>query len=268
MIEVKGIIKTFKTAAKNDAVSAAGGAGSASSSAKFAWGKSKKSIKALDNVYFTVKPNRITGILGQNGAGKSTMLRVLAGTILPDAGQILFDGEILEPKSRRARTALLFGGKTGLYDELSALDNILYFAKLRGVQAEKARQDALALGEQFEMNDLLHKKVSALSTGMKQKVAIVRALIHDPDIIMLDEPESGLDFAASALLNDFLIDYAKSGKTVLVSSHSAGDILDLCEDVVVLKAGVVTAEQSLRELVDGKSLEESFRLLKELVIGK
>lgn len=268
MIEVKGITKAFKVTAKNDAVSAAGGAGSASSSVKSAWGKSKKSIKALDNVSFTVKPNRITGILGQNGAGKSTMLRVLAGTILPDAGQILFDGEILEPKSRRARTALLFGGKTGLYDELTTLDNILYFAKLRGVQAEKARQDALALGEQFEMNDFLHKKVSALSTGMKQKVAIVRALIHDPDIIMLDEPESGLDFAASALLNDFLIDYAKRGKTVLVSSHSAGDILDLCEDVVVLKAGAVTAEQSLRELVDGKSLEESFRLLKELVIGK
>ena len=230
--------------------------------------KSFGAFHALKDISFEINSGRITGIIGENGAGKTTILRILAGTIRQNSGRIIFENHEIDIDDRRVATTLLFGGSPGLYDELTAFDNIMYFARLRGLNKNEAVNRISELSKRFEMESFLNKKARELSTGMKQKVAIVRALIHNPSVIMLDEPETGLDFAASALLSNFLIESASCGKTVIISSHSAGVILDLCADVIVLKKGMVMSTCSLKKEMDGKTLEESFRFVRSLVIGK
>ena len=227
--------------------------------------KNFKSMRALDNVSFDIVPAQITGILGENGAGKSTMLRILSGIMDADSGTIKFGGELVSSMTRRDQTTLLLGGQTGLYDELTALENILYFAKLRGLDMAEARKTVSDFAEQFKI-DFLDKKANTLSTGMRQKTAIVRALIHDPKIIMLDEPESGLDFRAAALLNEVLREQARKGKTVIISSHSLGTIIQLCTEVVVLRKGCVIAAENLQSAIQGKPLHEAFAWLESLVV--
>lgn len=208
------------------------------------------------------------GVLGENGAGKSTLLRILAGTIRQDEGQISLDGRVASSDQRRRAGALLFGGCPGLYEELTALENILYFAELRGIPRNEARGRAEKLACTFEMTHFMNAKAGHLSTGMKQKTAIARALMHEPSLIMLDEPESGLDFTASALLNTFLQDYASKGNTVIISSHSAGDILELCSSVIVLRNGKVHTQSNLTNELEHASLGASFDYIKGLVMGK
>ncbi|AEB07582.1 ABC transporter related protein [Coriobacterium glomerans PW2] len=227
--------------------------------------KHYRKCTALDDVTFNIGRGHITGLLGENGAGKSTMLRVLAGTLRSDSGTVRINEATTAERQRRIQTTLLLAGEAGLYEELTAFENILYFARLRALDLRVARQRIRMLSERFDMDGFLDRRVSELSCGMRQKTAIVRALIHDPDIIMLDEPESGLDFVASSTMNEFLRESVKWGRIVIISSHSAGEILDLCDQVVVLKQGRVVTCEDLRTLTRGKSLSEAFATVRSLV---
>lgn len=222
--------------------------------------------QALQGITCNFSPGQITGVLGENGAGKSTLLRIMAGTLPQDTGEIRMNGVAIPADARRRAGALLFGGKSGLYEELTALENIVYFAELRGISRQVARERTRKLARTFEMEHFMNVRARNLSTGMRQKVAIARSLVHEPSLIMLDEPESGLDFAASALLNDFLREYASRGNTVIISSHSAGDILALCSTVIVLHEGKMRVRSNLAVELAHASLSDSFDFIKRLVV--
>ncbi|MCH4184437.1 MAG: ATP-binding cassette domain-containing protein [Eggerthellaceae bacterium] len=227
--------------------------------------KNFKSTAALSNVSACALSGEVTGLLGENGAGKSTLLRILGGTLVQDAGQVVIDGKKVSLSERRQSTTVLFGGNVGLYEDLSARDNILYFAHLRGMGTKESTQELMRLSEQFDMRDYLDVRAGSLSKGMAQKTAIVRALIHSPKVILFDEPESGLDFNASKLVNDFLKNSAREGKTVVISSHSAGDIITICSQSIVLHKGAIKGAYSIDELTQGRTFQESYEALHELV---
>ncbi|MBQ9020668.1 MAG: ATP-binding cassette domain-containing protein [Eggerthellaceae bacterium] len=223
------------------------------------------SQSVLDSVSFSIEPGRVIGLLGENGAGKTTLLRILGGTLEPDSGTILFNGVPTTSQLRRRQTAVLHGGNAGLYEDLTVRDNIAYFAKLRGLSDSEQRKAIRYLADRFKITDYLDKKAGKLSTGMRQKTAIVRALIHNPSIILFDEPDSGLDFSAAEAVDSFLFDCANEGKTVVISSHSAGDVLALCESIILLHQGILGSCYSISELTDGKSFKEAYASLHRMV---
>lgn len=224
-------------------------------------------IEALRDVSLQVSQGRVLGLLGQNGAGKSTLLRTLSGVLAPTSGEVFLNNHPATAHQLSQRTAVLFGGNTGLYEDLTAHENIHYFAKLRGMSETEANYAELRLTQRLEIQEYLDKPTGTLSTGTRQKVAIIRALIHDPQVILLDEPDAGLDFKAVRTVLEFLMMLAhEEGKAVVISSHSVGDILSTCDDIAILQNGHLTFETTVSAITENRGVEEAFDALYKLVI--
>ena len=160
--------------------------------------KKFKDKLALDNVSFDVNDGEIVGLLGENGAGKSTLLRIVSTMLIPSGGSVEVNGfDILKnPDKVRKHIGILFGSEVGLYERLTARENLDYFASLNGMNDEARKKRVDYLIDKFSFGDYSEKRVLNFSKGMKQKVAIARSVIHDPDSMLFDEPDSGLDFKA------------------------------------------------------------------------
>ena len=219
-------------------------------------------VQALNGVGFSAPDRTITGILGPNGAGKTTLMRILATLIDPDAGKALVDGHdvVVEPQIVRRRFGILSDAK-GLYARLTAGENVDYFARLYGIDRADARKRRDALFEQLDMTALVDRRTDGFSQGEKMKVAIARALIHDPQNVLLDEPTNGLDVIATRAMRDLVLDLRNQGKCVLFSSHIMQEVTALCERIVVIDHGRVVAAGTPDELLtqSGKAtLEDAF----------
>ncbi len=211
--------------------------------------KKFKDKEVLKNVNFKVNDGEIVGLLGENGAGKSTLLRILSTMLIPTSGNAIINGIDLinNPESIRKQIGILFGSEVGLYDRLTARENLEYFAKLNNMNADEINDRINYLIDRFKFRSYADKQVYNFSKGMKQKVSIARSIVHDPAVMLFDEPDSGLDFKASKIIFDFMEDCKKEGKSIIFSSHSMENIKNYSDRIVVLHKGEIIKEFNVEE---------------------
>ena len=225
--------------------------------------KKFKKVTAVDNVSFEVNPGEIIGLLGENGAGKTTTLRMLATMLKPTSGNAMIDGYniIDNPNKIRERIGILFGGDVALYDRLTGRENMIYFAKLNGMSDLEADQAVNKITSELEMSDYIDRPVGKYSRGMKQKVSLARSIIHQPDVMLFDEPSTGLDVLSSKLIHDFILKCKKDNKAIVFSSHNMYETEKLCDRIIIIHKGKIVASGTIEQLkkdYQKNSLEDLF----------
>ena len=223
---------------------------------------------AVDELSLVVAPGEIYGLLGPNGAGKTTALRILAGLLTPTAGAAVIAGIDVATHPREAQRRLGFlTGTTGLYRRLTGREVLTYFGRLHGLPRARIADRISDLTRALDLGAVLDQRCEALSTGQKQRISVARAALHDPPVLILDEPTVGLDVLASRFLREFVRGERDRGKAVLFSTHYLAEAELLCDRVGLMHRGRLLAEgppADLRESAGGvSSLEEAFLLLVE-----
>jgi len=219
-------------------------------------------IEAVRDASFVARDGEITGLLGPNGAGKSTTLRMLYGVITPDGGSARIDGIDMLGETSAARAHLgVLTHAAGLYTNLTARENIGYFGSLHGIASEDLRERTAELSRSLGMDDFLERRVKGFSQGQRLKVALARALVHDPGNLILDEPTNGLDVMATRGLREMLGELKAQGRCILFSTHVMQEVAALCDRVVIIGRGRVLADgtpRDIRAASGADSLEEAF----------
>ena len=226
-----------------------------------AFGK-RRDVHAVRDVTFDAPNGAITGLLGPNGAGKTTLLRMIATLVVPDAGQARVDGldAVADRYAVRARIGVLSDAR-GLYARLTARENVRYYGALHGLSGAPLEERTDALFATLGLSSIADRRVAGFSQGERMKVAIARALVHDPDTILLDEPTNGLDIMSVRMLRTELRALRAQGKCLLFSSHVMQEVAALCDRIVVLSQGRVVAEGTASELIaraGTSGLEDAF----------
>ncbi|HEV2488334.1 MAG TPA: ATP-binding cassette domain-containing protein [Candidatus Acidoferrales bacterium] len=211
--------------------------------------KKRGEIRAVDGVSFLCRPGEIYGLLGANGAGKTTTLRMLATILTPTAGTATVGGfDIVEqPQEVRAHVGFL-STATALYDRLTAAETVEYFGRLYGLDAATIARRTNEIFKALDMDEFRDRRCGKLSTGMKQKVSIARTLVHDPPVMIFDEPTNGLDVMAARSITDFIRQCRDKGKTVIFSTHVMSEVEKLCDSIGIIHSGRMRAEGTLQEL--------------------
>jgi sodium transport system ATP-binding protein len=224
--------------------------------------KSFGEVQALSGVSFEVPDGQITGLLGPNGAGKTTALRIVYGVLRPDSGSASVDGiDLANDRLAAQRFLGVFPHAQGLYARLTAREHILYFGQIHGLSGEALRHRADELVRALGMEDIADRRTEGFSQGQRVKVALARALVHDPRNVVLDEPTNGLDVAATRQVRTLLHQLREQGRCILFSSHVMQEVSALCDRVVVIARGTVVAEgapDELRRQTGKESLEDAF----------
>lgn len=243
LIRVENISKTFKLSKKQQQIEKT----------------SDPLRRAVQNLSFEAYEGEIFGLLGPNGAGKTTTLRLLATLIKPDSGDAFIGGSsiVSDPAGVRSKIGFL---TSELKLEEFFTPNYLFdfFSSLHGIDPEKAKKRKVDLFSRFGIDKFAEVKVADLSTGMKQKASLAISLVHDPDIIIFDEPTNGLDVITAKVVTDFLMALKDEGKTIIISTHIFSLIEKLCDRVGIIIDGKMEVCGSLAEICNGKSLEDSF----------
>jgi len=224
--------------------------------------KSFAETAAVQGVDMKVEPGEIFGLIGPNGAGKTTTLRILSGLMRPDSGAAMICGADVVREPRRAKANLGFvTGTTGLYSRLTVSELLDYFARLNGVADADLRRRKKELEQALQIGHLMQRLCGKLSTGERQRVSLARATVHDPPVLILDEPTAGLDVLASRFVADFIRASAGRGRAVLFSTHYMTEADLLCERIGCMHRGRVVwtgPPAGLREELGAASLEEAF----------
>jgi len=211
--------------------------------------KKRGEIRAADGISFRVAPGQIYGLLGANGAGKTTTLRVLATLLTPTSGTATVAGfdVVRDPEKVRANVGFL-AASTALYGRLTAREMIAYFGRLNGMTEAAIRARLRQLSVELDLDEFLDRRCEKLSTGMKQKTSIARTLIHDPAVMIFDEPTLGLDVMTARAIVRFVRDCRARGKTVIYSTHVMSEVEKLCDVVGIIHDGKLLTEGTLAEL--------------------
>ena len=224
---------------------------------------------AVDHVSFCVKQGEVFGLLGPNGAGKTTTLRMLATLLVPDSGDAVLgkSSVVTQPEEVRHKIGFLTG-ELKLEDFFTPDYLFDFFSELYGIPVAKRDARKNMLFERFGIREFAQVKVKDLSTGMKQKVSLVIALVHDPEIIIFDEPTNGLDILTAKVVTDFLLDLKEQGKTIIVSTHIFSLVEKICDRVGIMINGRMAACGDLQKLCGKMSLEDRFFEIYEAVNGE
>ena len=219
-------------------------------------------IRAVDDVSFEARSGEIFGLLGVNGAGKTTTLRLLATLLKPTAGEATVCGHSIsrEPESVRKKIGFM-STATSLYDRLTAREMVAYFGRLNGMGTEQIRKRAKELFDLLDMNEFTDRRCNKLSSGMKQKVSIVRTVLHDPEVMIFDEPTAGLDVLTSRTIVDFVKDCRARGKCVVLSTHIMEEVEKLCDRVGLIHDGKLLCcepTDALRSRTPSGRVEDAF----------
>ena len=219
-------------------------------------------VEALQDVSFIARNGRITGLLGPNGAGKSTCLRILYTVLKPDSGKATIDDidVVAEPIAARRKLGVL-PHNAGLYPQLNARENISYFAELQGLSRRQFEPRVEELLVRLELTEIADRRANGFSQGERTKVALARALVHEPSHLLLDEPSNGLDVMATRSLRQWLRELKADGRCIILSSHIMQEVTALCDDIVIIAHGRVVAQgtpDELQERFGQTSLEEIF----------
>jgi sodium transport system ATP-binding protein len=224
--------------------------------------KSFGSVQALNDVSFTVNDGRITGLLGHNGAGKSTTLRILSTVIRANSGRASVDGYdcATDPLAVRRRLGVL-PHSSGLYQQLTGRENILYYGRLHGLSKDELQRACEGMIERLGMSAFVDRRAKGYSQGERLKVALARTLIHSPRTVILDEPTNGLDVSAVRMLRELVRELKASGCCVLFSSHVMQEVAALCDDIIIISRGRLAIRGTPDEILASlgtSDLEEAF----------
>ena len=224
--------------------------------------KSFGAVKAVNGVSFKAPDGSVTGLLGPNGAGKTTSLRMIYGLMTPDSGTITVDGRDMAAGVEAVQDRLgVLPDQTGLYQRLTAREHVRYFGELRGLSGKVLESRIDNWIGILDLKGVADRRAAGFSHGERTKVALARALVHDPQNVLLDEPTNGLDVMSTRAVRDVIRRLKAEGKCVLFSSHVMQEVSALCDHIVIIASGRVVAEGSADELValTGKSsLEDAF----------
>lgn len=224
--------------------------------------KSFGDVQAVKEVTFTAPDGQVTALLGANGAGKTTSLRMIYSLITPQSGEISIDGINPNAEPEKARRLLgILPDTRGLYLRLTARENIQYFGQLHGMNDADIEQRTQSLVADLRMEDFIDRKTDGFSQGQRVKVAIARALVHDPQNIILDEPTNGLDVMSTRGVRRFLQKEKQRGKCILFSSHVMQEVAAVSDEILVINEGIVCASGSqiaLQEQSGQNNLEDAF----------
>ncbi|WP_022946557.1 ATP-binding cassette domain-containing protein [Pseudoalteromonas ruthenica] len=208
----------------------------------------KDFFHSVRDVSFHCNQGEVLGLLGPNGAGKTTTLRMLSTALKPDSGSIEVNGVDAVKKPLAGRKAIGFlSGSTGLYGRLTAKENVEYFAKLHGLKGSALAERCEELFTLLDMHSFLDKRADNLSTGMKQKTNIARAVVHKPDVVILDEPTTGLDIMTTQTVINFIKGLKEQGTPVIFSTHHLDEVALLCDRVSVIDLGVTCFDGTLAQ---------------------
>lgn len=246
MIEVNNLTKTFKLSRQQrKKMHAATGI-----------------IKAVDGINFQCQPGRIFSLLGPNGAGKTTTLRMIATILQPTGGNIKVGGYEVASEGKQVRSKIGFlTGTTGLYDRLTPDEMVSYFGKLNNMEHEKLQKRKSELFSMLDIKSFATKKIGELSSGMRQKVSIARTMIHDPEVIVFDEPTAGLDVITANSIIDMIQQCKEDNKTVIFSSHIMSEVDLLCDDLAIIHKGRILFNDQMdvfRKQMKTESLTKEF----------
>src|SRR5580658_1127173 len=219
--------------------------------------KKRGEVRAVNDISFICKPGQIYGLLGANGAGKTTTLRMLATILEPTSGTARVAGFDLmkDPENVRANVGFL-STATALYGRLTAQEMVEYFGRLYGLDDTTIERRIDQIFTRLEMNDFRDRRCDKLSTGMKQKVSIARTLVHDPPVMIFDEPTLGLDVMAARTIVQFVRECRDHGKTVIFSTHVMSEVEKLCDHIGIIHGGMLLAEGTLADLRQQYSLHD------------
>ena len=208
--------------------------------------------KAVDDISFNIEQGSIFGLLGPNGAGKTTLLRMITGIFYPDEGTIMFDGKRFDPANDIVKIGYM-PEERGLYKKMKIGEQALYLARLKGLSRNDAMQKIKYWFERLEMQSWWNKKIEDLSKGMSQKLQFVTTVLHQPKLIILDEPFSGLDPLNANLIKDEIFNLAKEGSTVIFSTHRMEQVEEICDHIVLVNLG--------KKILDGtvKGIKQNFK---------
>ncbi|MBF0095669.1 MAG: ATP-binding cassette domain-containing protein [Alphaproteobacteria bacterium] len=227
--------------------------------------KAFRTLRALDGVDFVARDGEITGLIGPNGAGKTTTLRILATVMRPDSGFALVDGrDVVNERLEVQRRIGVLSDNRGLYPRLSAREHILYFGRLHGLGGRDLARRVESLSQTLEMGEFIDRRAKGFSKGQTLKVALARALVHEPGNVLLDEPTNGLDIAASRAMRGLIRAIRDQGRCVIFSSHIMSEVAALSDRLVVIDHGRVAAQgtpDELRRLAGCDDLEDVFMIL-------
>ena len=208
--------------------------------------KAYESKVAVRNLSLSIEAGQMFGLLGPNGAGKTSSIRMMMGITIPDSGSISLFGKPFERQSLE-RVGYL-PEERGLYKKMNVLDQLVFFGQLHGLAAEEARKRAVAWATRMEIADSLHKKTEELSKGMQQKIQFIATLLHGPDLIVMDEPFSGLDPVNAVLVEKTLLELKEQGKAILFSTHRMDQVEKLCDSICLINNGEAVLAGNLREI--------------------
>jgi ABC-2 type transport system ATP-binding protein len=192
--------------------------------------------KAVDDVSFTIEQGSIFGLLGPNGAGKTTLLRMITGIFYPDSGDLLFDGKPFDPQNDFVHIGYM-PEERGLYKKMKIGEQAMYLAQLKGLSKSEALEKIKFWFKKFEMESWWNKKVEDLSKGMSQKLQFVTTVLHEPKLIILDEPFSGLDPLNANLIKDEIYGLAQRGSTIIFSTHRMEQVEEICDHIILMNLG-------------------------------
>ena len=203
--------------------------------------------RAVDNISFELNKPGVFGLLGTNGAGKTTTIRMLLGIIKKDSGEITWNGKAVDRKS------VNFGylpEERGVYPKVKIYDQLMYFAELKGMKKEEADEAIKNWAKKLKVEEYLDKTAEKLSKGNQQKIQFMTAVIHNPELLVLDEPFSGLDPVNTELLKNIIINLVKEGKYIIMSAHQMSTIEEFCSDILILNKGKTVIKGNLKEIKD------------------
>ena len=203
--------------------------------------------RAVDNISFELNKPGVFGLLGTNGAGKTTTIRMLLGIIKKDSGEITWNGKVVDRKS------VNFGylpEERGVYPKTKIYNQLMYFAELKGMKKEEAEEEIKNWAQKLKVEEYLDKPAEKLSKGNQQKIQFMTAVIHNPELLVLDEPFSGLDPVNTELLKNIIINLVKEGKYIIMSAHQMSTIEEFCSDILILNKGKTVLKGNLKEIKD------------------
>lgn len=203
--------------------------------------------RAVDNISFELNKPGVFGLLGTNGAGKTTTIRMLLGIIKKDSGEITWNGKVVDRKS------VNFGylpEERGVYPKTKIYNQLMYFAELKGMKKEEADEAIKNWAKKLKVEEYLDKPAEKLSKGNQQKIQFMTAVIHNPELLVLDEPFSGLDPVNTELLKNIIINLVKKGKYIIMSAHQMSTIEEFCSDILILNKGKTVIKGNLKEIKD------------------
>ena len=232
--------------------------------------KSFGDVQVLKDITFTTRSGRAMGFLGRNGSGKTTTMRCLMNVFAPDSGEVLLDGK---PFVAKSASIGYLPEERGMYAKEPILEQLVYFSQLRGTDKKTAHERALYWLERVELSEYKSKRLEVLSKGNQQKIQIIQAFLTDPDILILDEPFSGLDPVNSQLFKDIILDLLQEGKLVVFSSHQMAYVEEFCDDIALIDEGEIVLtgdlsqikkERSRRQVLEETSTHEAFSVIDSL----